>query len=67
MAERFRVLFILRNLKDDRSVQWIGRALSDESALLKHELAYCLGQMRNPSAIPILIQTLEDTTQGRQI
>uniref|UniRef100_A0A914CVY3 Deoxyhypusine hydroxylase n=1 Tax=Acrobeloides nanus TaxID=290746 RepID=A0A914CVY3_9BILA len=52
-----------RNLKDDRSVYWIGKALSDPSALLKHELAYCLGQMRNPTAIPVLIQTLEDVLQ----
>lgn len=55
---------MLRNLKCDRSVYWIGKALDDTSALLKHELAYCLGQMQNPSAIPILTKTLEDKEQG---
>lgn len=34
----------------------------DESALLKHELAYCLGQMKNRTALPVLesILTNED-------
>ncbi|KAI6242774.1 Deoxyhypusine monooxygenase [Aphelenchoides fujianensis] len=60
----FRALFVLlRNLKCDRSVYWIGKALSDSSALLKHELAYCLGQMQNPAAIPVLIETLKDEKQ----
>jgi len=63
LAARFRALFVLRNLKDDRSVEWIGKAFVDPSALLKHELAYCLGQMQNPSAIPKLIEVLEDKKQ----
>uniref|UniRef100_A0AC34Q575 Deoxyhypusine hydroxylase n=1 Tax=Panagrolaimus sp. JU765 TaxID=591449 RepID=A0AC34Q575_9BILA len=63
LAKRFRALFVLRNLKDDRSVEWIGKAFEDPSALLKHELAYCLGQMQNPTAIPKLIEVLEDTRQ----
>jgi deoxyhypusine monooxygenase len=63
LAARFRALFILRNLKDDKSVQWIGKAFSDSSALLKHELAYCLGQMQNKSAIPVLSEVLKDVKQ----
>ncbi|CAD5207200.1 unnamed protein product [Bursaphelenchus okinawaensis] len=63
LAARFRALFVLRNLKDDRSVYYIGKAFSDDSALLKHELAYCLGQMQNKSAIPVLVQMLKDETQ----
>ncbi|KAE9552882.1 hypothetical protein FO519_003909 [Halicephalobus sp. NKZ332] len=63
LAARFRALFVLRNLKDDRSVEWIGKAFIDSSALLKHELAYCLGQMQNPAAIPKLIEVLEDKKQ----
>lgn len=35
-------------------------ALNDESELLAHETAYCMGQMRNPYAIPFLIDTLKD-------
>ncbi|XP_010077742.1 PREDICTED: deoxyhypusine hydroxylase, partial [Pterocles gutturalis] len=39
------------------------RAFGDGSALLKHELAYCLGQMQDEAAIPVLIRVLGDTTQ----
>jgi len=63
LANRFRALFILRNLKCDKSVGWIGKAFIDPSALLKHELAYCLGQMQNRSAIVCLTSVLEDMTQ----
>jgi len=33
-------------------------AFQDPSALLKHELAYCLGQMKNTTALPILESVL---------
>ncbi|KFP86431.1 Deoxyhypusine hydroxylase, partial [Apaloderma vittatum] len=58
---RFRALFTLRNLGGRAAVDWISRAFGDDSALLKHELAYCLGQMQDEAAIPVLIQVLEDT------
>lgn len=48
----------------DRAVEWISKAFVDSSELLKHELAYCLGQMQNPSAIPYLIDVLSDLKQG---
>ncbi|CAD6195267.1 unnamed protein product [Caenorhabditis auriculariae] len=63
LAARFRALFVLRNINCDQSVEWIGKCLKDESALLKHELAYCLGQLQNPSAIPILVEVLKDESQ----
>ncbi|SRR6266545_6991621 len=37
-------------------------AFSDQSALLKHELAYCLGQMKNKSALPVLESVLRNFT-----
>uniref|UniRef100_A0A8C0F199 Deoxyhypusine hydroxylase n=1 Tax=Bubo bubo TaxID=30461 RepID=A0A8C0F199_BUBBB len=46
-----------------RSSISIFRAFGDGSALLKHELAYCLGQMQDEAAIPVLIRVLEDTSQ----
>lgn len=63
LKKRFRALFTLKNLADTLSVQCITNCFDDKSALLKHELAYCLGQMRNVSAIPALIAVLEDETQ----
>lgn len=63
MKERFRALFTLKNIKGELALKWIGQAFSDDSALLKHELAYCLGQMQDPAAIPILIKVLEDVSE----
>lgn len=45
------------------AIEWISKAFSDESALLKHELAYCLGQMQDRQAIPTLTAVLKDTQQ----
>ncbi|NXH21583.1 DOHH hydroxylase, partial [Bucco capensis] len=63
LSARFRALFTLRNLGGQAAVNWISRAFGDSSALLKHELAYCLGQMQDEAAIPVLIRVLEDTGQ----
>jgi len=46
LKERFRALFTLKNIGGQQCIDWIAKAFSDESALLKHEVAYCLGQFR---------------------
>ena len=58
LQDRFRTLFTLKHLANDRSVSIISKGFGDKSALLKHELAYVLGQMRLTSALPILIDVL---------
>ncbi|KAK3566425.1 hypothetical protein QTP86_032373 [Hemibagrus guttatus] len=63
LSARFRALFTLRNLGGAEAVRWISEAFSDDSALLKHELAYCLGQMQDERAIPVLETVLRDTKQ----
>ncbi|XP_058061555.1 deoxyhypusine hydroxylase [Anopheles bellator] len=63
LKERFRALFTLRNIGGERALESIGRCFNDDSALLKHELAYCLGQMQDSRAIPLLTKVLADTTQ----
>lgn len=63
LKERFRALFTLRNLGGELSIRCIESCFSDESALLKHELAYCLGQMQDSKANPILVRILQDVTQ----
>lgn len=63
MKERFRALFTLKNIKGELAIKLISQAFSDESDLLKHELAYCLGQMQDPTAIPVLIKVLEDVSE----
>ncbi|XP_004633006.1 deoxyhypusine hydroxylase [Octodon degus] len=63
LQARFRALFTLRGLGGPSAIAWISRAFRDDSALLKHELAYCLGQMQDPRAIPVLVGVLQDTRQ----
>lgn len=60
MKERFRALFTLRNLGGREAIGEISRVFSDPSALLKHEAAYCLGQMCDLDAVPVLTRLLED-------
>ncbi|XP_037021062.1 deoxyhypusine hydroxylase isoform X2 [Artibeus jamaicensis] len=63
LQARFRALFTLRGLGGPGAIAWISRAFCDDSALLKHELAYCLGQMQDRRAIPVLVDVLRDTRQ----
>lgn len=63
LKERFRALFTLKNLGGPVAIKEIGKCFGDESALLKHELAYCLGQMQDTAAIPYLVQVIEDKLQ----
>ncbi|XP_077232146.1 uncharacterized protein LOC143866861 [Tasmannia lanceolata] len=64
LAKRFRALFTLRNIICPESIDAIGKVLiNDESDLLKHECAYCMGQMKDPYAIPYLVDTIKDEKQ----
>lgn len=63
LKERFRALFTLKNIGGKQAIDCISNNFSDSSALLKHELAYCLGQMVNPYAVPKLVEVLENTEQ----
>ncbi|KAL5334517.1 armadillo-type protein [Aspergillus crustosus] len=71
LARRFRALFSLKYLaclqppteKTLPAIQAIASAFASPSALLKHELAYCLGQTRNPGALPFLTEVLKDAQE----
>ncbi|XP_055546443.1 deoxyhypusine hydroxylase [Wyeomyia smithii] len=63
LKERFRALFTLKNIGGPNALESIESCFTDDSALLKHELAYCLGQMQDKAAIPILVKVLEDVQQ----
>ena len=60
LSERFRALFMLRNLGGDEAVSEISRCFVDDSDLLNHELAYCLGQMGNKTALRKLSEILSN-------
>jgi deoxyhypusine monooxygenase len=67
LKERFRALFTLRNLGGAGAIQCIQQCFSDPSALLKHELAYCLGQMQDVRAVPMLKRILSDRNQETMV
>ena len=60
MFQRMRALFALRNIGGKDSVDALAAAYESKSALLKHEIAYVMGQMQDPHAVPHLIERLED-------
>lgn len=68
LAKRFRALFSLKHYAalhpetNDTipAIEAIAAAFTSPSALLKHELAYCLGQSRNLESAPYLKKVLED-------
>ena len=63
MFQRMRVVFSLRNERSEQAVLTLCEGFSATSALLRHELAYVLGQMQNPAALPSLIERLEDENE----
>lgn len=60
MYERYAALFALRNDGGDEAVSAIVDSLGAKSALLRHEVAYVLGQMQNKAASAALIRVLKD-------
>ena len=63
MFERMRVVFKFRNIRSVESCNALCEAFSSESALLRHELAYVLGQMQMDEALPALIERLSDENE----
>ncbi|XP_064389927.1 deoxyhypusine hydroxylase-like [Halichondria panicea] len=67
LAERFRALFTLKGIGTPEAITQISRAFTDTSALLKHECAYCLGQIRHSFAISKLEVVLRDISQESMV
>ncbi|KAF7196724.1 Deoxyhypusine hydroxylase [Pseudocercospora fuligena] len=71
LAKRFRALFSLKHLASQTpptpqtipAIEAIAAAFTSPSALLKHELAYCLGQSGKPEAIPFLRAVIQDRNE----
>ena len=68
LAKRFRALFSLKHLAAQKpatpqtipAIEAIAAAFISPSALLKHEVAYCLGQSGKDEAVPFLRAVIED-------
>ncbi|KAG7192764.1 deoxyhypusine hydroxylase [Scheffersomyces spartinae] len=71
LALRFRALFNLKCVGTDstdqkeaeKAIEYIAEAFADKSELLKHEVAYVLGQIHNLYAAPFLRNVLSNDDQ----
>jgi len=67
LFERYRALFALRDRGDDESILTITDAFDDASAVFRHELAYVLGQVQNPKAVPALKKVLMNLNEHKMV
>lgn len=58
LFDRYRAMFKLRDLNTEESIQALVSGFNDTSPVLRHEIAYVMGQMQHPAAIPSLTAVL---------
>ncbi|PKI64103.1 hypothetical protein CRG98_015547 [Punica granatum] len=63
MYERYAALFALRNHGGDDAIMAIVDSLGCQSALLRHEVAYVLGQLQNKAASAALSDILKNLNE----
>ena len=63
MFQRMRSVFSLRNDRSSEAVLALCDGFNASSALLRHEIAYVLGQMQDKLAVPTLIEVLADESE----
>ncbi|EFJ53045.1 deoxyhypusine hydroxylase [Volvox carteri f. nagariensis] len=61
LPEKYRILFSLRNVKGAAAHDALELALTDESALFRHDVAFCLGQRQDARAVEVLTNILHNT------
>lgn len=64
LFDRYRALFALRDMKTKEASEAITKGFACSSALLRHEIAFVLGQTMHAVAIPSLIERIEDTSEN---
>jgi deoxyhypusine monooxygenase len=67
LFQRYRAMFSLRDMNSDEAVLALVQGFQDNSALFRHEIAYVLGQMQRPSAIPGLEAVLQKESEHRMV
>lgn len=68
VSQRMRMLWYLRMLPDkQKAITVLSSGLTSQSVLLKHELAYVMGQIKDERAIPILNKVLEDVEEDAMV
>ncbi|KXZ51717.1 hypothetical protein GPECTOR_11g165 [Gonium pectorale] len=67
MFDRYSALFALRNKGGKEAVAALGAVFGARSALLKHEVAYVMGQMQDPKAVEFLTEVLKDPSEHAMV
>ncbi|KAG9018094.1 deoxyhypusine hydroxylase [Tulasnella sp. 427] len=68
LHDRFRALFTLKAVGDERAIEVISKGVLQRNfSLPAHELAYVLGQINNPAAIPTLNAVLENKKEDPMV
>jgi hypothetical protein len=67
LVQRYRALFALRNKGGEEAVAVLGEAFSTSSALLKHEVAYVMGQMQHPASAAALGRVLQVSKKASRL
>merc|ERR1712183_302508 len=67
LFDRYRAMFSLRNKADDVSVKALASGLGCSSALLRHEVAFVLGQVASPCAVSELMDRLKDEEESPMV
>lgn len=69
MFERYRAMFSLRNIGDEQSVLALcnGMIVETKSALLRHEIAFVLGQLQHPASITTLKMFLQNKLEHEMV
>eukprot|EP00735_Rhodelphis_limneticus_P007443 TRINITY_DN19994_c0_g1::TRINITY_DN19994_c0_g1_i1::g.1240::m.1240 TRINITY_DN19994_c0_g1::TRINITY_DN19994_c0_g1_i1::g.1240 ORF type:complete len:327 (+),score=96.48,sp/Q7ZUX6/DOHH_DANRE/49.15/1e-91,HEAT_2/PF13646.1/0.74,HEAT_2/PF13646.1/3.5e-17,HEAT_2/PF13646.1/5e-06,HEAT_2/PF13646.1/7.8e-11,HEAT_PBS/PF03130.11/6,HEAT_PBS/PF03130.11/0.31,HEAT_PBS/PF03130.11/8.8e-05,HEAT_PBS/PF03130.11/32,HEAT_PBS/PF03130.11/0.22,HEAT_PBS/PF03130.11/0.092,HEAT/PF02985.17/6.3e+03,HEAT/PF02985.17/0.078,HEAT/PF02985.1 len=62
-----RTIFAIKNIGGPDAVHALAAGLDDNSALLKHEIAYVMGQLQDATAIPILKDRLADAEEDPMV
>eukprot|EP00232_Nephroselmis_pyriformis_P017671 CAMPEP_0182878426 /NCGR_PEP_ID=MMETSP0034_2-20130328/15347_1 /TAXON_ID=156128 /ORGANISM="Nephroselmis pyriformis, Strain CCMP717" /LENGTH=306 /DNA_ID=CAMNT_0025011309 /DNA_START=123 /DNA_END=1043 /DNA_ORIENTATION=- len=67
LPQLYRVLFSLKNVPGTFSREAMIAALDNPSALFRHEVAFCLGQMQDTEAVPVLKAILQNTEENGMV
>ena len=64
---RYRAMFAIRNIGGADAIIALVKGLYDSSTLFKHEIAYVLGQMQDPTSVTGLHERLKDPNEHAMV
>lgn len=69
LFERYRAMFKLRNLgnTNEAAIKALEAGFADASPVLRHEIAYVMGQIQNPASIPALKRVLAQSQEHSMV